>query len=330
VTAVARTRSVAVTVLLALAITACGGASTEDRTGSDRLRVATTVAPVTDIVRQVVGDRVAVTGLIPDGVDSHTFEPSPSTVRSLARADVLYLNGLHLEESTLAQARAAMRRDAPIVALGDLTLDPRDYAFDFSFPEGEGDPNPHVWMDPTVARRWSEIVRDSLSGLDPAGARFYGANQARFAAVIDQLDRAIVASIATIPPPARKLVTYHDSFAYFSRRYGLPVVGALQPSDFSEPSPREVQALVEQVRAEKVPAVFGSEVFPSGVAEEVARQSGARFVDALRDDRLPGRPGEPTHTYVGMLVHDVAVITEALGGDPTPVRSVPTLPSWSP
>jgi ABC-type Zn uptake system ZnuABC Zn-binding protein ZnuA len=327
---VAGNRSVAVAVLLALAITACGSDLKEDSAGPDRLRVAATVAPVTDIVRQVVGDRVEVVGLIPDGVDSHTFEPSPSTVRSLAEADVFFLNGLHLEESTLDQARAAMREGAPIVALGDLALDPHEYAFDFSFPHSQGDPNPHVWMDPTVGRRWSEIVRDTMSGLDPAGAELYRANQARFAAVVDRLDRAIAASVATIPPPARKLVTYHDSFAYFSRRYGMPVIGAVQPSDFSEPSPRELQALVEQIRAERVPAVFGSEVFPSKVAEEVARESGARFVDGLRDDRLPGRPGDPQHTYAGMLVHDVAVMAEALGGDPAPVRAVPPLPSWSP
>ncbi|HEX2192325.1 MAG TPA: metal ABC transporter substrate-binding protein [Acidimicrobiales bacterium] len=325
----ARTRSVAVAVLLALAITACGGASTQERTGSDGIRVATTVAPVTDIVRQVVGDRVELDGLIPEGVDSHTFEPSPSTVRSLAGADVLFLNGLHLEESTLAQARAAMRKDAPIVALGDRTLGPQDYAFDFSFPREEGDPNPHVWMDPVVVRQWSEIVRDTMAHLDPEGAGLYRANQERFTAALDKLDAGIRASVASIPPPARKLVTYHDSFAYFSRRYGIPVIAAVQPSDFSEPRPREIQALAEQVRAEKVPAVFGSEVFPSEVAGEIARESGARFVDALRDDVLPGRPGSPEHTYVGMVVHNVAVITEALGGDPAPVRSVPTLPSWS-
>ncbi len=325
-----RTRSVAVAVLLALAVAACGGTSTTDRAEPERLRVATTIAPVSDVVRRVVGGRATVTGLIPDGVDSHTFEPSPSTVRSLARADVLFMNGLHLEESTLDQAKAAMRQGAPIVALGDLTLDSRDYAFDFSFPASNGNPNPHVWMDPTVTRRWSEIIRDTMSRLDPAGSSAYSANQSKFAAVVDQLDRAISATVATIPPAARKLVTYHDSFAYFSRRYGVPVIAAVQPSDFSEPSPRELQALVEQVREEKVPAVFGSEVFPSKVAEDLARQSGARFVAALRDDRLPGKPGDPEHSYAGMLAYDVAVIAEALGGDPTPVRSVELLPSPSP
>ena len=324
----AGTRSVAVAVLLALAIAACGDAAREDSAAHERLRVATTVAPVTDVVRQVVGDRVDLVGLIPDGVDSHTFEPSPSTVKSLARADVLFLNGLHLEESTLGQARAAMPAGSPIVALGDLVLDPSQYAFDFSFPRSGGDPNPHVWMDPILVRRWSEIVRDTMSRLDPAGAQVYGANQARFASVIDELDQAIAASVATIPPQARKLVTYHDSFAYFSRRYGVPVVGAVQPSDFSEPSPRELQALIKQIRTERVPAVFGSEVFPSKVTEEVARESGARLVDDLRDDVLPGRPGDPQHTYAGMLVHDVVVMTEALGGDPAPVRAVPPLPSW--
>jgi ABC-type Zn uptake system ZnuABC Zn-binding protein ZnuA len=321
---------VAVAVLLALAIAGCGGASREGSAEDSRLRVATTVAPVTDVVRQVVGDRATVVGLIPDGVDSHTFEPSPSTVRTLAEADVFFLNGLHLEESTLAQARAALPEGAPVVPLGDRVLDPTQYAFDFSFPRSEGDPNPHVWMDPTLVRRWSEIVRDTMTRLDPEGAETYGANQARFAAVIDELDRAIAASVASIPPASRKLVTYHDSFAYFARRYAMPVIGAVQPSDFSEPSPRELQALIEQIRTERVPAVFGSEVFPSKVIEEVARESGARFVDQLRDDVLPGRPGEPGHSYAGMLVENVAVITEALGGNPAPVRAVPPLPSRAP
>ena len=326
----AGTRSVAVAVLLALAVAGCGGASREGSGGDDRLRVAATVAPVADVVRQVVGDRATVVRLIPDGVDSHTFEPSPSTVRTLADADAFFLNGLHLEESTLDQARAALPDDAPVVALGDLVLDPSEYAYDFSFPRGEGDPNPHVWMDPTLVRRWSESVRDTMTRLDPGGAELYGANQARFVAVIDELDRAILASVATIPPAARKLVTYHDSFAYFSRRYGVPVIAAVQPSDFSEPSPRELEALIEQIRAERVPAVFGSEVFPSNVLEEVARESGARFVDELRDDVLPGRPGDPDHTYVGMMAENVAVLTEALGGNPGPVRSVPTTPTWAP
>jgi manganese/iron transport system substrate-binding protein len=304
------------------------GSSAAGRASSGRLTVATTVAPITDIVRQVVGDRVAVIGLIPDGVDSHTFEPSPKTVKDLVRTDVLFMDGLHLEGSTLRQARANMAKGSAIVALGDATLPPSDYAYDFTFPKSKGDPNPHLWMDPTYARRWSEIVRDTMAARDPANAGAYRDNQSRFAAVIDQLDPSIAKAIASIPPFHRKLLTYHDSFAYFSRRYGIPVIGAVQPSDFSEPSAKEVQALIAQVKSNHVPAVFGSEVFPSTVLKQVAEQASARYVDKLRDDELPGPPSAANHTYIGLIVEDVIVLTQALGGDPSPLQSIPTTRTW--
>lgn len=302
----------------------CGGRGSSP---DGKLTVAATVAPVADIVRQVVGDQVRLVGLIPEGVDSHTFEPSPSTVRALSEADVLFAVGLGLETGLLDQAGAAMPAGSTVVRLGDLTLRGEDYAFDATFPPG-GDPNPHVWMDPLYAKRWSELIRDTMSTRDPAHADVYQANAARFASVLDELDVRVRQAVDSIPPPNRKLLTYHDSFAYFARRYGISVIAAVQPSDFTEPSARDVQGLIAQVRAQRVPAVFGSEVFPSSVLEQVARESGARFVDALRDDQLPGQPGNPEHTYVGMMVADVRTITGALGGDPSVLAGVSTAPTW--
>ena len=316
--------------LAAVTVSGCSSSSPARSSGDGRLRVATTVAPITDIVRQVVGDRVHVVGLIPEGVDSHTFEPSPSTVKTLSHTDVLFLDGLHLEGTTMKQARANMPRGSTIVPLGDRVLAPADYAFDFTFPQSRGDPNPHLWMDPAYVRRWSELVRDTMAERDPANASYYRENQARFAAVVGQLDRAIATAIASIPDTKRKLLTYHDSFAYFARHYGMAVIGAVQPSDFSEPSAKEVSALVDQVRTTGVPAVFGSEVFPSRVLAQVARQSGARYVDKLRDDELPGPSSSAGHTYVGLMVDDVVTITAALGGDPSLLRAVPTARTWQP
>ena len=160
-----------------------------------------------------------------------------------------------------------------------------------------------------------------------AGARFSPRDRV-FAAVIDKLDTAIADSINSIPEDQKKLLTYHDSFAYFSRRYGIPVLGAVQPSDFSEPSPQEIQALIEQVKVNHVPAIFGSEVFPSTVLKQVADEAHAQYVDKLRDDELPGNPGAPNHTYVGLMVDDVQMMTKALGGDPAPLSSVPTTRTW--
>lgn len=311
-----------------VSVIAVGGAACSAPAGassrSGRLTVDATVAPIVDIVRNVVGRHADVVGLIPEGVDSHTFEPSPATVRHLASADVLFMDGLGLEGSTLAQARANMPHGTRIVRLGERTIRRADYAYDFTFPKSKGDPNPHLWMSPPYAKRFAAIVRDTMVVADPTHAAAYRANYARFAVTLDGLDRAVAASIDSIPPPHRLLLTYHDSFAYFSRRYGIPVLGAVQPADFSEPSAREVRRLVDQVRAHHVPAIFGSEVFPSTVLAAIARETGATYVDALRDDELPGAIGTPTHTYAGLIARDVSVMTSALGGDPRPVDALTT------
>ena len=307
---------------LLAACTTAGGAVTS-RPSSDRLVVATTVAPITDIVHQVVGGDATVVGLIPEGVDSHTFEPSPATIRDLAGSNVLFMDGLHLEGSTERQARANLPQRHSIVALGSRTISQREYAFDFSFPESGGDPNPHVWMAPRYAKRFAEIVRDEMVQRDPRHRTGYAARYRRYAEQLDALDRAIAQAVASIPKRDRVLLTYHDAYAYFARDYGMRVLGAVQPNDFSEPSATEVRRLIDQLRATRVPAIFGSEVFPSTVLAQVARETGVRYVDKLRDDELPGRPGSPEHSYVGMMLRNVELMTGALGGDRTILRSVP-------
>ena len=124
-----------------------------------------------------------------------------------------------------------------------------------------------------------------------------------------------------MPAENRKLLTYHDSWAYWAREYGFEVIGAVQASDFSDPSPQDVARLIDQIRDEQVPAVFGSEVFPSPVLEQIARESGATFVDALRDDEPPGAQNAPEHTYLGMLKQDMQIMIAALGGDADHPRS---------
>ncbi len=289
-----------------------------------KLTVVSTVSPLTNIIYNIGGDRINLTGLIPEGTDSHTFEPAPSDAKILAQADVVFVNGLHLEEPTLELARANQKAGAEIVQLGEQTITPDQYAFDFSFPIANGNPNPHVWMNPIYALRYAEIVRDELIKRDAADADFYTQNYAAFKVRIDALDQAVKATLATVPPQNRKLLTYHDSFAYFAPRYGLTVIGAIQPSDFAEPSAQEVAALIKQVKDEKVPAIFGSEVFPSPVLDQIAKEAGAVYVDTLRDDDLPGKPGEPKHSYLGIIVADVATMAKALGGNSASIENFDT------
>jgi manganese/iron transport system substrate-binding protein len=298
--------------------------------GADMLDVATTVAPISSIARNIGGDRIRLRGIVPDATNSHTFEPAPSDAQTLARADLIVVNGLHLEEPTLQMATASKSAGTEIKALGDAASAEGDWLYDFSFPESAGDPNPHLWMSVPYARRYADLLRDWFGAADPANRAAYDANFAAYATRLDELDRLIRAGVATVPQANRKLLTYHDSWAYWAREYGFTVIGAVQASDFSDPSPQEVGRLIEQIRAARVPAVFGSEVFPSPVLEQIARESGATFVDRLRDDEPPGAPLSAEHTYLAMMKSDMTVLVAALGGDGAILEPLEVTDTWRP
>ena len=301
--------------MLVLLLDACSPAASSS--GDGKLVVVATVSPITNIIYNVGGEHITLSGIVPEGVNSHTFEPAPSDAKKLAGADLIFANGLNLEDPTLKLAQANLKDGAEIVILGDQTISPEEYAYDFSFPKEEGHPNPHLWPNPIYALRYAEIAKDALVRRDPPNADYYKGNYEKFKARIEALDEAIKATINSIPEDNRKLLTYHDSFAYFAPRYGMTVIGAIQPSDFSEPSARDVANLITQIKQEKVPAVFGSEVFPSPILQQIAKESGAKYVSDLRDDDLPGAPGEAKHSYVGLMVEDVRIMAEVLGGDPS-------------
>ncbi len=311
-------------VVAVLALAGCAPAATPPSasepagtTEPGKLRIVTTVSPITNIAYNIAGDRAEIVGIVPEGVNSHTFEPAPSDARRLADADIIFINGLKLEEPTLKLAEANAGDGTEIVLLGDKTIAPDEDVYDFSFPKEAGSPNPHLWPNPFHSLKYAEIIRDTLTARDPDNADYYAANYEAFAARIAALDVAIKQTVATIPEENRKLLTYHDSWAYFAPLYGMTVIGAIQPSDFAEPSARELVEIIDQIKAESVPAIFGSEVFPSPVLEQIARETGATYVDDLRDDDLPGEPGEANHSYLGLMAENLRVMAEALGGDPS-------------
>ncbi len=300
------------------ALSACGSDSANGATATDeRLVVATTVSPLTSIVASVAGDHVRIEGIVPEGTNSHTFEPEPQAAELLSTADVIFVNGLKLEDPTLRLAEANMKDGAEIVELGTVTLPESDYIFDFSFPEEEGKPNPHLWTDPTYAVEYADLVRETLSKRDPEHATAYQANFDAFAREADRLAEAVRADQQTVPDGQLRLVTYHDAYAYFARNFGWEVVGAIQPKSFDEPTPSEVATLIEQIRTEGVPTIFGSEVFPSPVLEAIAAETGVRYEDSLRDDDLPGEPGAPEHSLLELLRSNYRTMIAGLGGNPT-------------
>ncbi len=287
------------------------------------LRVATTVAPLTSIIANIAsGTPTVVTGVVPEGTNSHTYEPPPSVAATLEQADIVFLNGLGLEDPTRTLAEANAADGSVRCELGTAVLPRDEWVFDFSFPEEGGKPNPHLWTNPPMGRDYAEVVRDSLVAADPANAATYQANFTAFAAKIDALDAAMTTATATLPADQRQLLTYHDAYVYFAKHYGWTVIGAIQPSSFTEPSAKDVAALIEQVRGTGVKAIFGSEVFPSTVLEQIGAETGVRYIDVLRDDDLLGEPGDPEHTWLGLMRFNYVTMLEALGGDPSALATV--------
>ena len=317
------------TALLALLLgfSSCGRQEERKPVATEKkLKIVTTVAPITSIVENVAGDHAEVAGVIPEGINSHTFEPIPSDSKLLSAADLIVFNGLDLETPTLKLAQANLKQGATIYTLGDKTIKEGEYVFDFSFPKERGHPNPHLWLNPEYAMRYATLVRDELVRLDSKNKDAYEQNAAQLLKKIEALDQAIKDAVQTIPPNNRRLLTYHDSWPYFARRYGFRVIGAVQPSDFADPSPKEVMRLIDQIRKEKVTAVFGSEVFPSPVLEQIAKEGKSRYIDKLRDDELPGKPGDPQHSYVGMMIDNMTIMFEALGGSAEALKKVDPAP----
>lgn len=312
--------------LFPLLLLACslwlGGCALPPAPTASEFRVVTTVAPLTNIIYNISGDAVELVGLVPPGVNSHTFEPTPSDAQTLAEADIIFLNGLELEVLVMDLVKANAGPDVSVVSLGDRILDESEWVFDFSYPASEGLPNPHLWMNPQLTSQYVEIIRDELVAAIPEQAETFQANAAAYLARLDELDKAIATAINTIPADQRKLLTYHDSWAYFAPRYGMTLIGAVQASHMKEPTVREITALVEQIRAEKVAVIFGASEFPTPVLETIARETGITLNDDLADDVLPGAPDSPEHSYVGMLLRNVRIITEALGGDATALDAI--------
>jgi ABC-type Zn uptake system ZnuABC Zn-binding protein ZnuA len=303
-------------------VAGCGGGEVVE---GRPLRVAATVAPITNMIANITaGTDTIVSGIVPEGIDSHTYEPAPSVAATLDDADVVFLNGLSLDEPTKRLAESNLSDRAEICELGTTVLPPDRYLFDFSFPKEGGKPNPHLWTNPVMVREYATLIGEVLSSRDPANASRYRVNLADFTARVDELDVAIRTATATIPAPRRMLLTYHDAYAYFAAEYGWTVLGAVQPSSFDEPTPREIARLIEQIRATGVPAIFGSEVFPSPVLAQIAAETGITYSDDLRDDDLPGELGDADHSWLALMQFNYVTMVEALGGDATALHALDT------
>ena len=316
-----------------LVLAACGGGDSDTSTASDGggagLQVATSIAPFADLVSQVAGDRAEVSSIVPAGVDGHTYEPTPGDVRILSEVDLLILPDVELNPVVSSLAVDNLPDDADMVDLNALVVPEDEVIFADSHSHGDEaahghQRNVHTWTHLPYAKAMVGAITTALTDADPDGADVYEANSEALIGEIDTLIAATQQALATVPDENRTLVVYHDSWSYFGRFYDFDVQGALQAVNFAEPSAAELRNMVGQVQAAGVPAFFGSEVFPTSVLEQVASESGVDYVGNLSDDKLPGEPGEPGHSYVGMMTENVRLIVEGLGGDASALDAVTT------
>ena len=236
---------------------------------------------------------------------------------------MVFVNGLGLEDPTL-ELVDNVAPAAVVCEIGTAVLPPSNWLFDFSFPREGGKPNPHIWTNPPMVLSMVTVIRDVLVKANPKDTAMFDANYVKLSNLIEGLDKAMVSATETVPAQSRKLLTYHDAYAYFSERYKYTVVGALQPQSFEEPSPQDIAALIKQVRDEDVKAIFGSEVFPSPVLEQIGKETGVRYIDVLRDDDLLGKPGDEDHSWAGLMKFNFVTMVEALGGDASALEAFDT------
>jgi zinc/manganese transport system substrate-binding protein len=324
---------------LALALAGCGGGGGTDGGGAgaggggaDRLAVVATTTQLADFARNVGGDRVEVTGLLKPNVDAHDFEPSPADIDALARADVLLLNGVGLEEwldgaveaSGFRGQRVDTSAGVKLLAGGDEHAEEEhageepaagdEHAAEEEKHAEEGGNNPHIWQSPVNAKVMVSTIQRAFATADPEGAATYQANHDRYAAQLDQLDSEVAAQIGALPN--KKLVTNHDAFAYYVDRYGLEFVGSIIPSfdTSAELSAKEVNELVAKIKETGVKAVFSETSLPPETARTVASEAGVKVVtgeDALYGDSL-GPAGSDGATYIDSIRHNTRTIVDNL------------------
>ncbi len=278
------------------------------------LNVLATTAMIGDVVKAIGGDRIRLEVLMGPGVDPHLYKATRDDMAKMLRVDLVFYNGLALEGKMADAFVRVARAGKPVHAVTELL--PEDQLLE---PEGvDGHYDPHVWMDPRAWSRAAELIADRLINHDRAGAPTYRHNLAALQERIRQLDAYAERALATVPERQRVLVTAHDAFNYFARRYGVEVLGIQGLSTESEAGVRRVQDLVSVLVNRRVPAVFVETSVPDRNVLALVEGAAARghrvvvggelFSDAMGD------PGSYEGTYVGMIDHNVTTIVRALGG----------------
>jgi len=280
--------------LLALALTGCS--VHVPFAGEPRPYVLATTSTLSSIAQGVAGDRLRVRSLVPVGVSPEDYQPTPRDIETLHAADVLVVNGSGLEDwltHTIDNAKN------PALRIVNCTV---------GLPVVGG--NPHLWMDPLLARAYVEKIRAAFALADPVNAATYRANASAYDAKLVALAARTQRAIDTIPPAQRAMIVFHSAFEYYNRRFGLRTVGILEASPGQEPSPALIAHIVTLARASGVRAVFAEPEYSPNLVEALAQSAHINTVKDLYDDSIGTTPA--VSDYLSMIDYDTATIVKAL------------------
>lgn len=287
----------AMALLASVLLAACQEEEVVKEGETPKVKVAASLAIFADFARQVGGDRVDVSTVIPAGADPHTYEPPPGRVVRLTEADLVIVNGLGLEAALQDVIEENTPSSTPIIELSQ----------GLSVTNDDQSPNPHLWLDVQNAIAYVERIRNALVEIDPASAESYRANADSYLSELRALDEEVAAAIDSIPSDRRKLVTFHDAFPYLAQRYGLQVVGVVVASPGKEPSAKDVADLVEAIAAEDVPAVFKEPQFNASILELAADDAGVEICTLYS-----GALDKKVDTYVKLMRFDAKELVRCL------------------
>ena len=266
----------------------------------ERLDVVASFSILGDFVRNVGGDRVSLAMLVGPNADVHVYTPSPADAKRIADAKLVVVNGLGLEGWLPRLVQSAGGKATIVVASNGVA------------PLKRGaDADPHAWQSVGNAKIYVANIRDALAKADPADAAMFRANAARYLAELDALDADVRAAVAKIPPERRKVISTHNAFGYFSEAYGITFIAPLGVSTETEPSARDIAAIISQIRREKIPAVFLENMSDDRLIGRIAAETGARIGGTLFSDALTDEKGDAP-TYIAMVKHNIRALTSAL------------------
>jgi zinc/manganese transport system substrate-binding protein len=294
--------------LAALALTAM--LHSAPASAQEKVKAVATFSILADLVKNVGGDRVEITSLVPVNGDAHVYAPSPADAKKLADAKVVFTNGLGFEGWIPRLVKSSATKAAVVVAtkgVKPLKTDEKGHGHGHD----HADADPHAWQSVANAKIYVANIRDALVAADPAGKATYEANASAYTGKLDALQAEVKDQVAKIPADRRRVITTHDAFGYFKAAYGIDFVAPQGVSTESEASAKDVAKIIGQIKKQKIPAVFLENVSDPRLLERIAKESGAKIGGTLYSDALTDEKGAAP-TYIDMMKHNIRTLGAAL------------------